>query len=160
MTRRRPSHLQWLLALAGWTFFVWFQRIGNVLGDDDLAGFDRTWRLVVAVAFVAVAITLVVGVMVGGRTGGRTTSGSETRGGFGAVLGGAEPSLGVAGWVSTLGLGLAVVGSSWWVVRGGQILIGDWDVAFKAVHTVLAVVVVGLSVMVVGTRGYARPRYG
>jgi hypothetical protein len=139
---RRPTHLQWLIALAGWTFFVWFQRIGNVLKDDELAGFAQVWRLGVAVVFVVVAVVLIGGVAIGRRVGGRETlSGSDS-------------------WVSTLGVGLAAVGSLWWVVRGGQILVGDWDLSFKAVHTVLAVVVVGLSVMVVRTRGYARPRYG
>ncbi len=149
---RRPSHVQWLLALGGWTFFVWFQRIGNVLGDDDLVGFARTWRLGVAVGFVAVAVMLVGGVLVDRKTSGGGASGGGATGG--------GPSVGIVGWVATLGLGLAVVGSVWWVVRGGQILIGDWELAFKAVHTVLAVIVVGLSVMVVRTRGYARSRYG
>ncbi len=137
----RPSHVQWLLALGGWTFFVWFQRIGNVLGDDDLSGFAQMWRLVVAVGFVVAAIGLVGGVVVG------------RRGGEGA---GSDP----ADWVSALGAGLAAVGSVWWILRGGQILIGDWDLSFKAVHTVLAAVVVGLSVMVWRTRGYDRPSYG
>ena len=142
MSSRRPSHVQWLLALAGWTFFVWFQRIGNVLDDDDLVGFARTWRLGVSIAFVAVALVVVGGALVARRANSDGASaGSDSL-------------------VSTLGVGLAAVGSLWWVVRGGLILVGDWELAFKAVHTVLAVVVVALSVMVVRTRGYARPRYG
>ena len=129
--RRSPTHQQWLLALGGWTFFVWFQRIGNVLNDDELSGVAQAWRLAVAVVFVVVAVVLVVGVW-------------RVR----------------AAWVSTVGLGLAVVGSAWWIVRGGQTLVGDWDVSFKVVHTVLAVIVVWLSVMVWRTRGYDRLRYG
>jgi hypothetical protein len=132
---RKLSQVQWILALGGWTFFVWFQRIGNVLGDDELSGFARTWRLGVAVLFVVAAVVLVVGVWASRR----------------------RP---LAPWVSGLGVWLALIGSAWWILRGSQILIGDWDLAFKAVHTVLAVVVVGLSVMVWRTRGYDPLRYG
>ena len=132
----RVTHVQWILALGGWTFFVWSQRISNVLADDELGGVARAWRLGVAVLFVVSAVALVAGVVMGQRSG--TT-----------------PS-----WVARLGVGLAVVGSAWWLIRGGQILVGDWDLGFKAVHTVLAVIVVGLSVMVWQTRGYDRLRYG
>ncbi len=136
---RSPTHHQWLLALGGWTFFVWFQRIGNVLNDDELAGAAQVWRLAVAVVFVVVAVVLVVGVW-------RSRAGQSGEGG--------------GEWTSTLGVGLAAVGSAWWIVRGGQIVIGDWDASFKLVHTVLAMIVVGLSVMVWRTRGYDRLRYG
>ncbi len=138
---KQPSHVQWLLALGGWTVFVWFQRIGNVLGDADLSGFAQAWRLVVAVGFVAAGLGLVGTVVAGQRSAGAMGTG------FGR-------------FASPLGSGLAAVGSTWWVLRGGQILIGDWDLSFKAVHTALAVVVVGLSVMVWRTRGYDRPSYG
>lgn len=131
-----PSHVQWLLALGAWTVFVWFQRIGNVIGDDDLEGFAQIWRLVVAVGFVAAGVGL-IGSVVASRRG-----------------------LSVGRFASPMGVGLALVGSIWWILRGSQILIGDWELSFKAVHTVLAVVVVGLSVMVWRTRGYDRPSYG
>ena len=142
MISRPPTHRQWLIALAGWTFFVWFQRIGNVLNDDELAGVAQAWRLGVAVVFIVVAVVLIGGVVFARRVSNDGSGVSSES------------------WVSALGIGLAVVGSLWWLVRGGQILVGDWDLSFKVVHTVLAVVVVALSVMVVGTRGYARPRYG
>lgn len=133
---KTPTHVQWLLALGGWTVFVWFQRIGNVIGDNDLAGFAQVWRLVVAVGFVAAGVALVAAVIARQRGNG------------------------LGRFASSLGVGLAGVGSTWWILRSGQILIGDWEFAFKAVHTVLAVVVVGLSVMVWRTRGYDRPSYG
>lgn len=133
---KTPTHTQWLLALGGWTVFVWFQRIGNVIGDDELAGFAQVWRLVVAVGFVVAGVALV-----------------------GAVIA-RQRGIGLGRVASPFGVGLAGVGSTWWVLRSGQILIGDWEFAFKAVHTVLAVVVVGLSVMVWRTRGYDRPSYG
>jgi len=136
-----PTHVQWLLALGSWTVFVWFQRIGNVIGDDDLSGFAQIWRLVVAVGFVAAGMALVGSVVAGQRGGG-------------------DDGAGLGRFASPLGVGLAAIGSTWWILRGGQILIGDWELAFKAVHSVLAVVVVGLSVMVWRTRGYDRPSYG
>lgn len=132
----QPSHMQWLIALGGWTVFVWFQRISNVLGDDELSGFAQGWRLIVAVGFVAAGVALVGSVVAGQRGSG------------------------LGRFASPMGVGLAAVGSVWWVLRGGQILIGDWDLSFKAVHSLLAVVVVGLSVMVWRTRGYDRPSYG
>lgn len=134
MGQRGLGRPQWLLALGGWTVFVWGQRISNVVVDDDLSGFAQLWRLAVAVAFVVVGAVVVFGVARGR---------------------GSTPA-----WVSSTGVGLAVFGSAWWILRGGQILIGDWDTSFKAVHTGLAVVVVGLSVMVWRSRGYARPSYG
>lgn len=151
---RSPTHPQWLLALGGWTFFVWFQRIGNVLDDDELAGVAQTWRLAVAVVFVVTAVVLVAGVWRSraGRSGEDSVEAIVPPGSAGQLASGP--------WPSTLGLGLAAVGSAWWIVRGGLILFGDWDASFKLVHTVLAVIVVGLSVMVWRTRGYDRHRYG
>lgn len=35
----------------------------------------------------------------------------------------------------------------YWLVRGGGILIGDYDVGFKVVHTVLMVVSIGLGLL-------------
>lgn len=135
---RRPSHTQWILALGGWTVFVWGQRIANVIGADDLTAAGRTWRLVVAVAFALVGLLLV------GAVALRRTQRSDE----------------MSAWVAPLAVGLAGVGSAWWLVRGTQILVGDWDVGFKVVHTVLALVVLGLSVMVCRTRGYASVPYG
>ncbi len=152
---RSPTHPQWLLALGGWTFFVWFQRIGNVLNDDELAGKAQAWRLAVAVVFVVAAVVLVFAVW-------RSRAGRSGDGGSGEgraeviVTSGAAGSWTSGSWASTLGLGLAALGSTWWIVRGGQIVVGDWDASFKLVHTVLAVIVVGLSAMVWRTRGYDR----
>jgi heme A synthase len=62
-----------------------------------------------------------------------------------------------------LGVGLAVVGSGWWIVRDLGILLGDHSVGFKIVHTLLAAVTVILSLWVVWSvrrstrRGYLAP---
>ncbi len=136
-----PQRIQWMLALAGWTLFAWTNRIRNVVVDDELTDVGRAWRLGVSVAFVAAAVG-VVGLVLAARRPG--------------AIGGA---IGVA--LDRLATGLAVIGSAWWLVRGIQILVGDWDLGFKVVHTVLAVVTIGLSVMVVltGDRG-RRGRFG
>lgn len=116
----------WSLGLAAWTLFAWVNRIGNVLGDDELSGFARTWRVGVAVAFVTAGLAIIV-LLLAAR--GRRTELDE------------------AG--RRLAFCLAIVGSGWWLVRGGWILVGEWEVGFKVVHTVLAIVTVALSSMVV-----------
>lgn len=114
----RPSFRTAGLALACWTVFVWGQRITNVLADDDLEGFARSWRLAAAIGFTAVAV--VGGVLVLRRRGQ------------------ARPVL----------VGLAAVGTLWWIVRGTQTVFADFSVGFKVVHTVLALVTVVLSALV------------
>lgn len=46
-----------------------------------------------------------------------------------------------------LALVLVVWTVGYWLVRGGGILIGDYDAGFKAVHTVLMVVSIGLGLV-------------
>jgi len=41
----------------------------------------------------------------------------------------------------------------YWLVRGTGILIGDWTISFKVVHTVLMVVSIGLAALVVASGG-------
>lgn len=121
----------WSVGLAAWTLFAWANRIGNVLDDEELTGFARTWRVGVAVGFVAAGLAIIA-LLLTARV--------------------SEPRLRRATIESAgrqLALVLAVVGSAWWLVRGGQILVGDWEVGFKVVHTVLALVTIGLSSMVV-----------
>ena len=114
------------VALAGWTLFVWGNRIRNIVRDE---GWVTHWRMAVAVAFVVIALCLLA-----------------------ASLLAAVFSKGVAGRrvdvVRPLGSALAVVGSIWWVVRDLGILFADHSVAFKVVHTALAVITVALSVWV------------
>lgn len=85
---------------------------------SDFQGWDFGWRLGVALAFS------VAGVLVAGSVLWRSAS------------------------VRPLAAGLATVGSLWWLVRGTTILLADHDIGFKVVHTVLAVVTVGLSWLV------------
>lgn len=57
-------------------------------------------------------------------------------------------------------LALAVIGPIWWFVRGGQILLGDWSAGFKAVHTILALVVFAFSWMVLRSMRLRSAHYG
>ena len=107
------------LTLAGWTLLIWISRIRNIVADDELVGWSRTWRMGAAVGFVAAAV-IVVAAALSGRD--RLTSV-------------------VARW-------LAVVGIGWWLIRGLQTLLADHDIGFKIVHTILALVTVSLSLAV------------
>ncbi len=131
MSGVRAGKFGWASALAGWTVFVWINRVRNVFADDDLTGFGLAWRLAVAVWFVTVAGLIVVGLLLG-RTRPAHRVGAQ--------------------WATKI---LAVAGSAWWSIRGGQILLGDWDVSFKVVHSVLALVTIGLSVMALLALGSA-----
>jgi len=58
--------------------------------------------------------------------------------------------------VAAVGLGRSKLAGLWvlivwtvgyWLIRGGGILVGDWSVGFKVVHTVLMVVSIGLATL-------------
>lgn len=119
----------WGSALAGWTAFVWINRVRNIVVDDDLSMFGFAWRMAIAVWFLT-ASALVVGGLVLGRTrpAHRLVAASVVR-------------------------VLAVAGTLWWLVRGTQTLLGDWESSFKIVHSALALVTIGLSVMALRALG-------
>ncbi len=109
--------LLWLTV--AWTAVVWVGRIRNVVGDDELTAGARTWRLIVAIAFLVLAAlvaTLPLGLW------DRRPLGSNR---------------------------LVAVFCLWtivfWTVRGGGLLFEDHDAGFKVVHTVLALVSIGLA---------------
>ncbi len=104
--------------LVGWTTFVWGSRVRNLLSDDGLTGFSFGWRLGAAVAFLGAA-ALGAFVLLRPRSFGRRV---------------------LAGW--------SVAGIGWWSIRGVGTLFGDFTVAFKAVHTVLALVTIGLGTLI------------
>lgn len=132
-----------ITGLAGWTLFLWVTRIRNIAGDADLAGFAKAWRLGVSIGFVATALTLVILLVRARRSeGGWSRSGLLTRPGLVAMVASA----------------LAVVGSVWWLVRGGGILLGDHEMAFKVVHTVLGLGTVALSGLVLSST--SSPEFG
>jgi hypothetical protein len=104
------------IALVVWTFFVWTTRIGNIWRDADLDTGGKVGRTVLALSFTLLAVAVVVALWRRARWTGKAV-------------------LTLAGW--TIGV---------WLVRDASILLGDHEVGFKVVHTVLAVVSIALSV--------------
>jgi hypothetical protein len=121
-----------------WSLGVWASRIRNIL-TDDLEGTDRLWRLALAGGFVLISLWVF-------------------RSAYGLWRDGASDPLTCA---SGAALSLAVVNIVVWPVRAYQILGGDWNGGFKAVHTVLAVISVVLGLLVLfhryGRAGNRRP---
>jgi hypothetical protein len=107
------------LALVVWTFFVWTTRIGNIWRDDDLDTAGKWGRTALAASFTVLAVAVVVALW---RRSGPARL---------AVVVGA-----LAAWTTAV-----------WLVRGTGIVLGDHEVGFKVVHTVLAVVSIILSAL-------------
>jgi hypothetical protein len=49
-----------LLAAAGWTFFIWITRIGNILGDDSRSTGFKVVHVVLALISVGFAVAITV----------------------------------------------------------------------------------------------------
>ncbi len=110
-----------IIALVGWTLFVWGGRVRNIIADDQLAGSEYLWRLCLAVGLVALALAAAIPLAV------RSLARFQ------------RPSA----------LALATIGSLVWLARGVDILLGDHETAFIVVHLVLAAVTLALSAWVV-----------
>jgi hypothetical protein len=124
MSRRLPANARVAVALCAWTLLVWTTRIGNIWGDDDLTTGEKWGRTGLAMSFTVLAIAVAVAVLRGTSWRGLAVKA-------------------LAGWT------IAV-----WVVRSIGIATGDHDAAFVAVHLVLAVVSIALSVLAI--REHAR----
>ena len=115
-----------VLGLVGWTLFTWANRIRLAAADTSLHGFSRLWAIGLAIVFTTVALALGA-----------------------AALAFVAGSAGVPGGRLRRGaLALALIGSAWWAVRGVQISLHDHPIGFKVVHSVLALVTIGLSALV------------
>lgn len=114
------------LVLVVWTLFVWVGRVRNILVDDDLDGRSQLWRLALAFAFITLAVGLTAA-LVPFVCWGRARSYGRAR---------------------QIARGLAWFGIVVWPIRAVTILLDTYDPAFKVVHTILAVVTVGLGVAV------------
>lgn len=115
-----------VVVLVAWTLFVWIGRIRNIVTDDELTGAAFVWRLLTAVAFTMAGVGLALAL----------TWYVRTRHPF---------ALPVVTWLAGP---LAVVGVLFWAIRGTTIAIGDYGAGFKVVHSVLALVSIGLGVWV------------
>ena len=101
-------------ALGGWTVFLWVTRVKNALADDAMSNGGKAVALVTSGLFLGGAVGVVVAHARGARHAPRAA----------AVF--------------------AVVSIGYWLVRAATILGRDRSVGFKTVHTVLALVTVGL----------------
>ena len=100
---------------------VWVGRLRNMLGDDGLTAGARAWGILVAGVFLvsaALVATLPLGLW-------------------------HRRPLGSTRLVSVFCLWTIV----FWAVRGGGLLFADHEAGFKAVHTMLALVSIGLAVL-------------
>lgn len=109
---------RWVVALAVWTLFVWGGRLRNLFIDDGGLAEASRWSLWGSVAFVALAI----GVLVTG-------------------------SVGPKGLKSAVLAGLCLLTIGVWLVRATDIALEDHGFGFIAVHVVLAVVSITLAVL-------------
>lgn len=114
------------LALVAWTLFVWVGRVRNIIIDDDLDGISQLWRLALALSFITIAVGLMAALVP-------------------FVCWGRARSYGLARRAAA---GLAWFGIIVWPIRAMTILVDSYDPGFKIVHTILAVVSVGLGAMV------------
>ena len=117
LRRLRPA-----LLLSVWTVLVWTTRIRNIWTDDSLTTSGQLWRTALAVGFTVFAV-VTIGAWVRARRAGC----------------GAPPFM--AGWIRAFAVWTIAV----WSVRAVQIGGADHGLGFKAVHTVLAIVSVGLA---------------
>lgn len=107
--------------LSAWTVFVWTTRIRNIWTDGDLSTGAQVGRTALALAFTVFAVVTIVAVL-------------RARGG--------RPWPMLPTWIRAFAVWTIGV----WVVRGIQIALADHGAGFIAVHLVLAVVSIGLSV--------------
>lgn len=112
-----------VVALAVWTLLIWTTRIGNIWRDDDLSTAGKLGDTALALSFTVLAVAVLVALWRGTPVGLRRTVGI------------------LAGW--TVGV---------WLVRSVDILLDDWSVGFKVVHTALAVISVVLAALAVTRR--------
>lgn len=112
---RRP-----LLVWSGWTLFVWTTRIRNIWTDDELETAAQVGRTALALAFTLFAVVSIAGWW-RERRGARWSFARR--------------------WIAAF----AVFTTAVWIVRAVQIALADHGAAFIAVHTVLAVISVGLA---------------
>jgi hypothetical protein len=110
-----------------WTGFVWIGRIRNALTDVGLVGSEKVAPIVLAASFLVPAALLAV-----------------------AWVRSLRSRRSLERWAGVLLVVLAVWTTGLWVVRAVDIAaFGEWSIGFVVVHTVLAVVSIGLAVWAV-----------
>ena len=108
-----------LVSLVGWTFYVWGTRVANILRDQTLGDVARALDLALAASFLVFAV--VVSIMLRRSwSDGMSDAGSTLIRAFVA-------------WTAVV-----------WVVRLVEILSSGHTTSFKAVHTVIGLLSIGL----------------
>lgn len=137
-----------LVALGVLSVTMWIGRVRNIVGDDGLDGFGRTFRLAMAVSFIVLGAVLLAACGVGRQN--RNWREAAHRAPDGWRVGAGVPEWGLK--VARLLVGLTAIV---WVVQGVGIgLDPNHEVGFKAVHTFLAVG----SLVVAGTAAWGLRR--
>jgi hypothetical protein len=108
--------MPFLVAFVAWTLVIWTSRLNNIWRDEDLDTAGQLGRSALAASFVAGAVVVAL---------------AAWRAAPEMVV----KVVGIAG-AATAGV---------WLARSVAILVGDWSLGFKVVHTVLAVVSVALA---------------
>jgi hypothetical protein len=120
------SPVRWVGAFGLWSLLVWGTRVDNIWSDAGLSTGAQVGRTALALSFVLPAV-LVLALLV------RAATWRSRRRGLPPCI---WYLLGpFAAWTVAV-----------WVVRGGGILLDDHGVAFKVVHTLLAVASIALAV--------------
>lgn len=104
------------LVFAGLTVAIWATRLRNLSSESDATAVD----VGVASAMAGLGVAAGVGAVAAIRSGDR----SET----------------LVRIVGTLAVATVAV----WVIRSAAIWLADWSIAFKVIHTALAVVSIGV----------------
>jgi hypothetical protein len=116
----RSAQLRPAVVLAAFTLLVWTTRIRNIWTDDELTTAGQLGRTALALVFTAFAAATILLWLRARRD--RSVDGAPTL------------VRAFAAWTVAV-----------WVVRGTQIALADHDTAFVVVHTLLAVVSIGLA---------------
>ena len=110
----------WLLA--AWSMFVWTGRVRNIAADDVLVGGDRVLRFALSGSFIVLGLAALAGLVLAYKQGE------------------------LLAWARGVILVLSLYSIITWVIRVIDIsFAGDHELAFIAVHAVLAIVSIGLS---------------
>lgn len=109
---------RYAVALVAWTFVVWTTRIANIWRDDALDTGEQVGRTLLAASFTVLALAVVAALWRGSQLARQVAVGA------------------LAAWSTAV-----------WVVRDIRIATADHDAGFIAVHVVLGVVSIALSVL-------------
>ncbi len=121
-----------LVALGVLSIAMWSGRIRNVLGDDDLVGFGRVFRLAMAASFVGLGVALLVACWIGSHNRNWRESAHRAADGWRA-------GAGVPAWGRSVASLLVAYTVVVWLVQGIGIAVDpNHGVGFKVVHSVLA----------------------